>query len=196
RFRMWPRRPCRPSIYLPSRRFTNRPLPDVHEDVGTMARVREHRARVRVPDDEIARGREEPDRRPVGADVRIGAGVVRLRPSAVDADAHRLAGQPVVYEDIGTLTGDVVEERPASVRVAGDEVRRDRVERDQATVAADPGAEGRPAADSRAHALTVRLAAEAVDADALGRTAEQVVDEDIGHAVRVAGDEVRRRGVE
>jgi hypothetical protein len=74
------------------------------------------------------------------------------------------------------------------VRVAGDEVRRER----------EKAHDGAVAADGRVCAAVVRLRAGAVDADTVGDVADAITDEDVASRgrelgrVRVAGHEVRR----
>src|SRR5207248_8908291 len=67
-----------------------------------------------------------------------------------------------------------------AVRVAGDEVGRSAVERDEAAVGREGGA----------HAGGVALSPVRGDAHPLGRARLPVVDEHVGRAARVAGDEV------
>src|SRR5439155_808180 len=87
----------------------------------------------------------------------------------------------------GRRTRPVVDEQVVrAVRVAGDEVGRRAVERDQEAV----GREGGPCTG------IVSLGPAGGDAHALGRTRLPVVHEHVGRAVRVAGDQVGRRAVE
>src|SRR5439155_3401853 len=115
------------------------------------------------------RGRLERDVAAAGAERGLRALAVadvaaRLGATARDADAGRVSGREVADEDI---------HQP--VRVAADEVRRQRLERDEAAVGANRGKA----------AGAVRLASAAADADAGRHAARLVVQEDVGNAVRV-----------
>src|SRR5439155_25469907 len=82
---------------------------------------------------------------------------------------------PVVDEHVGR-----------AVRVAGDEVGRRAVEGDEATIGREDG----PCTEA------VSLAPARRDAYPLGRARLPVVDEHVGRAVRVAGDQVGRIALE
>ena len=105
---------------------------------------------------------------PVGTDRRLGAGAGAAEGFGGGADA-------VAHEHVRR-----------AVRVAGNEVRGVRSERDVTSVGADRGLE----------AECVGLCSGGRDADALRRRAHTVADEDVADAVRVAGDEVVRSGAE
>src|SRR5581483_3565767 len=80
------------------------------------------------------------------------------------------------------LASGVDEDVVGAVRVAGDEVRRGRVEGDVAAVGRDRGVVP----------VAVPLLAPRGDAHAARLVLPSVVDEDVVGAVRVAGDQVRR----
>ena len=135
---------------------------------------------IRVAGDEVRGGGLEGHVAAARADRGRAAGAVRL---AVRADADPLghAARAVVQEDVGDAVG-----------VAGDEVRRVRLEDDVAPVRADA------AGDRAAPGIARRLALGAAsrDADPLGLAVRAVVHEDVPALVRVAGDEVGRLGVD
>src|SRR5207245_5302156 len=123
----------------------------------------------------VVRGVVGRDQAAVGRAGGPRAGIVPL--GAVGSAAHALgrARLPVVDEHVGR-----------AVRIAGDEIGPGAAERDEATV----GREGGPRTE------TVPLDPAGGDAHALGRARLPVVDEHVGRAVRVAGDEVGRSAVE
>ena len=101
----------------------------------------------------------------------LGDGGVRL------ADPLGLVGLAVPEEDV---------HHAVAVGPAGQEVAGRGVEDHEPAVGADPGPE----------AALVGLRSAGGDADPLGVAAAPVADEDVGHAVGVAGHEVRGVGLE
>ena len=102
-------------------------------------------------------------------------GLVPFRARRVDAHALGDPRHAVVHEDVVLPVG-----------VAGHEVGRHALERDEAATRSD----------RREDAAPVSLRACGIDAHALGDARRAVVDEDVGRTVRVAGDEVRRVAAE
>ena len=127
------------------------------------------RARCKVP------GRTREERVPaVGRHEhrRRGRPPDRLRAGGGSANPRDRAGYQVLAEHVGR-----------AIRVAGDEVRGRRREHEVAAVGAEP----------RAGRVRVGLPAERVGAGPDHSAGGEVLDEHVGDAVRVAGDEVRRR---
>jgi len=136
---------------------------------------------VRVADDEVGRIALKRDQTAVGREGGAQAGGVALGAARGDAHALGRARQPVADEHVGR-----------AVRVAGDEAGRKADERDEAAV----GRERRGEGEANEAAAAVALSPAGGDAHPFGRARLPVVDEHVGHAVRVGGDEVGRSAVE
>src|SRR5439155_1499884 len=115
-----------------------------------------------------------------GEEAAAVAGPLRPTPGG-DAHPLRCASLPVVDEHVGL-----------AVRVVGDEAGRIAVERDEAAGGREGGGEG----EANEAAAAVALSPTGGDAHPFGRARLPVVDEHVGHAVRVGGDEVGRSAVE
>src|SRR5439155_7714087 len=128
---------------------------------------------IRVAGDEVRGPRREREVAIVRAERDAGgrARIVALVAGLAEARERRRPGPDVAQEDVGDL-----------VRVASDQVRGQRRERDVATVRAD--ARG-------AEALLVGLRTGAADAHKRRAAGVPIVREDVEDAVRVATDEVR-----
>src|SRR5438132_676116 len=145
---------------------------DAHRLAGLAVAHEDVVRAVRVAPDEVGRRRVEGDETPVGRDRRAEAVAVALYAVRVDADARGLAGLAVAHEDVGR-----------AVRVAADEVGRDRLEGDETPVGGDRGS----------GAEEVALYAVRVDADARGLAGLEIAHEDVLRRGRVARDAIARR---
>ena len=145
---------------------------------------------VRIVLDQIGGRALEGDRGGIGGDRRPQRSTVRRAAAERFADAAREAGEIVVHEDVGAvfcrLAVEVVVARV--VRVAGNEVSSEALEGNVAAVGRD--------ADRARQRSAVGLLAVGGDAGARGGGAQPIAHEDVGHAVGVARDQVRRRAQE
>jgi hypothetical protein len=111
----------------------------------------------------------ERDEAAIGADRGTAAEVVALIAGGIDADPLGRPGPAIMNEGIGLTVG-----------IAGNQVVGVGRERDVATVGGDRGTA----------AAVVALIAGGVDADPLGRPGPAIMNEGIGLAVGVAGNQV------
>ena len=105
------------------------------------------------------------------------------KPNSVCSPVERRERMPVSSEEARAGIEPRHEDVLTSVSVPRDEVVGERRERDDATVSADPGDE----------AVAVRFRAVSRDAHTSRPPGNEVMDEDVGHPVQVALDEVRAR---
>ena len=137
---------------------------------------------IRVPHDEVGRGRSECHEAAVGADGKVFAKAVCLRAKAVDVDPRGgdRAREGFVEDSISVGISVVDENVVFPIRVPRDEVGGGRTECHEAAVGADRNVSAR----------AVALRTKAVDTDPRGGPGLKVVDENVTARARVPRHEV------